>query len=73
MPVPELELELEFSLLSPNLEVKVLLARRLAQGTKQRQAQVDSKDLLQAQILGEIAAIKPALGQGKQVRISSRK
>jgi hypothetical protein len=48
VPVPELELELEFSPPSPNLEVEVLPARRPAQGTKRRQAQVDSEDLLQA-------------------------
>jgi len=45
------------------------------QGTKRRQAQVDAEDLVQAQILGEIAAIQlvePVLGRGKRVRISRK-
>jgi hypothetical protein len=49
--------------------------RGLRQGTKQCQAQVDVEDLVQAQILGEIAAIQlvePVLGRGKRVRISKK-
>ena len=45
------------------------------QDTKRRQTQVDAGDLLQAQILGETAAIKtvePALGRGKGVKISKK-
>jgi hypothetical protein len=66
-------LEPELPLLSPTPEVEVLPARRPTQGNKRRRVQVDSEDLLQAQILGEMAATEPTLGQGKRVRISSRK
>ena len=49
--------------------------RGIRQGTKHRQTQVDAEDLLQAQIIGETAAIKtvePALGRGKRVKISKK-
>jgi hypothetical protein len=60
--------------LSPSSEVEVLPAWRLTkQRTKQSQVQVNTEDLLQAQILGEIAAVRPTLGWGKRVRINSRK
>jgi hypothetical protein len=74
-PAPAvLEPEPELSPLSPSPEVEVLLARRpTKQGTKRSQAQVNTEDLLQAQILGEMAAVEPTLGRGKRVRINSRK
>ena len=61
---------------SPTPEVKVLPRRQPArQGTKQRQAQVDAEDLVQAQILGEIEAtqsqaieLEPVLRRGKRVK-----
>jgi hypothetical protein len=66
---------------SPAPEVQVIPRRGFRegrsprQGTKRRQAQVDAEDLVQAQILGEIAAIQlvePVLGRGKRVRISRK-
>jgi hypothetical protein len=72
-PAPAV-LEPELSPLSPSPEVEVLPAwRPTKQGTKRSQAQVNTEDLLQAQILGEIAAVVPTLGRGKRVRINSRK
>jgi hypothetical protein len=59
---------------SPVLEVEALPAQQtVRRGTKQRIAQVHTEDLLQAQILGEMAPVAPALGRGKWVRISRRK
>jgi hypothetical protein len=69
-----LEPESELSPLLPSPEVDALSARRLTkQGTKRSQAQVNTEDLLQAQILGEIAAVGPTLGRGKRIRINNRK
>jgi hypothetical protein len=49
--------------------------RGIRQGTKRWHTQVDAEDLLQAQILGDTAAIEtvePALGRGKRVNISKK-
>jgi hypothetical protein len=61
---------------SPTPEVEVIRQRQgPKQGIKHRRTQVDAEDLLQVQILGEIAAIETvelALGRGKRVRISRK-
>jgi hypothetical protein len=61
---------------SPTPEVEAITRHQgPKQGIKRWQTQVDAEDLLQAQILGEIAAIETvelALGRGKRVRISRK-
>jgi hypothetical protein len=70
LPNPDLAL----ALLS--LEVEQFPQRLPArQGTKQHHMQVDADavdSIVDAQILGEIAAIAPALGRGKRARISRK-
>ena len=61
---------------SPSPEVEQFPRRLPArQGTKQQHMQVDADvvdSAVDAQILGEIAAVTPALGRGKRVRISRK-
>ena len=67
---------LEPASVSLALELEVLHYQRgPKQGTKRRQAQVDAKDLLQAQILSENVAIRPVepvLGHRKRVKITKK-
>jgi hypothetical protein len=62
----------------PSLELKILpQLQGLRQGTKQRQAQVDTSDAVEAQIQGEIGVsqsqIELAIGRKKRVKASTRK
>ena len=57
---------------SPSLEAEQFPRR---QGTKRQHMQVDADvvdSAVDAQILGEIAAVVPAPGRGKRVRISRK-
>ena len=63
---------------TPSPEVEVLPTRRsVRQGTKRQQVQADTDtvDTVEAQILGEIEAIQtiePMLGRGKRTKISRK-
>jgi hypothetical protein len=62
LPIPEVE---PFPIQQP--------AKR---GAKQRQAEVDAEDAVDARIIGEIETIRasePVLGRGKRVKISRKK
>jgi hypothetical protein len=66
----------DLALASPSLEGEQFPRRLPArQGTKRQHMQVDADAVdsaVDAQILGEIAAVTPALGRGKRVRISRK-
>ena len=61
---------------SPSPEVEQFPQRLPARrGTKRQHMQVDADAIdsaVDAQIIGEIAAVTPALGRGKRVRISRK-